>query len=54
MIKPGQPAPDLDIKLVNGQTWNLKDQKPERFTMIAFLEAFIVPLVNRISANLML
>ncbi|MCB0388780.1 MAG: AhpC/TSA family protein, partial [Winogradskyella sp.] len=43
MIKPGQPAPDLDIKLVNGQTWNLKDQKPERFTMIAFFRGFHCP-----------
>lgn len=33
---PRQPAPDLQLKLVNGARWRLAAQKPKHFTMLAF------------------
>lgn len=43
MIKPGQQAPELEITLVNGQTWGLKNQSPKMFTMIVFYRGYHCP-----------
>lgn len=43
MIRPGQPAPELEVSLVNRQVWNLKNQNPKLFTMIAFFRGYHCP-----------
>jgi hypothetical protein len=32
--KPRQPAPPLEVKLLDGGTWRLRDAKPATFEMI--------------------
>jgi peroxiredoxin len=36
VIKPGTPAPVLDLPLVGGGRWRLGDQEPEAFTLVVF------------------
>lgn len=43
MVTPGQLAPKLEIKLADGNTWNLEYQNPERFTMVTFYRGFHCP-----------
>ena len=36
MVMPRQPAPPLDVPLVDGGRWVLAEQRPERFTLVVF------------------
>lgn len=44
MIKPRQPAPELDVDVVGGGRWRLSEQRPERFTLVVFYRGFHCPL----------
>ncbi|MGB3556072.1 MAG: peroxiredoxin family protein [Jannaschia sp.] len=41
---PGQPAPDLDLELIIGAEWRLRDQSPDAFTMIVFYRGLHCPI----------
>ena len=43
-LKPRQPAPAFDIPLLDGGTWNLKDSRPESFTMIVVYSGLHCPI----------
>lgn len=43
MIKPRQPAPSLEITLANGTEWQLSEQSPDNFTLIAFYRGLHCP-----------
>ena len=36
MLKPGQPAPALDVALAGGGRWSLTEQHPDSFTLVVF------------------
>lgn len=43
MLKPGTPAPDLQVETVGGGMWRLSDQTPETFTIIDFYRGYHCP-----------
>lgn len=49
---PRQPVPELAVETVQGGTWRLADQKPERFTLIAFYRGLHCPICSRYLADL--
>lgn len=42
-VTPAQPAPDLEVPLVGGETWRLADQRPDAFTMVVFYRGLHCP-----------
>ena len=42
--KPRQPAPPLEVKLLDGGTWRLKDAKPASFEMVVFYRGLHCPV----------
>ena len=44
MIKPRTQVPDFSVPLLNGGTWTLSEQNPDRFTMIDFYRGLHCPL----------
>jgi peroxiredoxin len=54
--KPRQPAPPLDVKLLDGSTWRLSDAKPDNFTMVVFYRGLHCPIcktyLNELEAKL--
>jgi len=46
-IIPQTQAPDLQVKLLGGDTWRLKDQNPEHFTMLIFYRGLHCPLCEK-------
>ena len=51
-IKPGQPAPALEVDTVGGGRWSLAAQKPEQFTMIVFYRGLHCPICRKYTAEL--
>jgi peroxiredoxin len=43
-IKPRQPAPDLEVKLLDGNPWRLSDARPTTFEMIVVYRGLHCPL----------
>ena len=43
-VKPRQPAPPLDVKLLDGGTWRLRDAKPTNFEMIIVYRGLHCPV----------
>jgi peroxiredoxin len=43
-LRPGQPAPDLDLPLVGGGRFRLADRRPERYTMLVFNRGLHCPV----------
>jgi peroxiredoxin len=43
-IKPRQPAPPLQVKLLDGESWRLRDAKPETFEMIVVYRGLHCPI----------
>ncbi len=43
-IKPRQPAPSLEVKLLDGSTWRLSDAKPATFEMIVVYRGLHCPI----------
>jgi peroxiredoxin len=42
--KPRQPAPPLEVQLLDGGTWRLKDATPDNFAMIVFYRGLHCPI----------
>lgn len=51
-LKPRQPAPALDINLLNGGPWRLKDAKPASFTLIVAYRGLHCPICKTYLADL--
>ena len=43
-IRPRQPAPTLEVKLLDGSTWHLGDAKPATFEMIVVYRGLHCPI----------
>jgi peroxiredoxin len=43
-VKPRQPAPPLEVKLLDGDTWRLRDAKPDTFEMIVVYRGLHCPI----------
>lgn len=44
---PKSQAPELNIKLLNEDEWNLKEQNPDFFTMVVFYRGLHCPLCKK-------
>jgi peroxiredoxin len=44
MIKPRADAPGLNVETLEGETWDLSEQKPESFTMVVFYRGLHCPV----------
>ena len=44
---PKLQAPALEVKLLNGDTWSLKKQNPDFFTMVIFYRGLHCPLCKK-------
>lgn len=51
-IKPGQPAPALEVDTAGGGRWSLAAQKPEQFTMIVFYRGLHCPICRKYTVEL--
>jgi peroxiredoxin len=43
-VKPRQPAPPFEVKLLDGNAWRLQDAKPENFEMIVVYRGLHCPV----------
>lgn len=43
-VRPRQPAPSLDVRLLGGDTWRLSDAKPATFEMIVVYRGLHCPV----------
>ena len=43
-VKPRQPSPPLEVKLLDGNTWRLRDAKPVAFEMIVVYRGLHCPI----------
>jgi peroxiredoxin len=43
-VRPTEPAPDLTVPLLGGDTYRLADQKPRTFTMVVFFRGLHCPV----------
>jgi peroxiredoxin len=43
-FKPQDPVPELNVARVHGQPWNLREQTPDRFTLIVFYRGLHCPI----------
>ena len=54
--KPRQPAPPLEVKLLDGSTWRLADARPDNFAMVVFYRGLHCPIcktyLNELEAKL--
>jgi peroxiredoxin len=50
--KPRQPAPPLEVKLLDGSTWRLEDAKPASFEMIVFYRGLHCPICKTYLSDL--
>lgn len=46
-IIPQTKAPELKVQLVGGEIWDLKEQNPEKFTMIIFYRGLHCPVCEK-------
>lgn len=44
MLKPRAKAPELEVNTLDGGTWKLSEQKPEKFTMVVFYRGLHCPV----------
>ncbi|WP_165748415.1 peroxiredoxin-like family protein [Cellulophaga sp. Z1A5H] len=52
MIRPKQQAPALNFNLIEGGTWNLVAQSPEKFTMLVFYRGLHCPVCKNYTEEL--
>ena len=45
-VRPRQLAPDLTVPLLRGGTYSLREQEPERFTMVVFFRGLHCPVCH--------
>ncbi|ROR34553.1 peroxiredoxin family protein [Inmirania thermothiophila] len=43
-IRPGQPAPPLEVTRLDGGPWRLAEQRPPRFTLVLFYRGLHCPI----------
>ena len=43
-LVPNMQAPNLDVSLVNGDTWKLSEISPKSFTMVIFYRGLHCPI----------
>ncbi len=43
-FKPRDPVPELDVPLASGGQWTLREQQPERFTLVVFYRGLHCPI----------
>jgi peroxiredoxin len=43
-VRPTQPAPDLTVPLLRGETYRLSDQRPRLFAMVVFFRGLHCPV----------
>lgn len=46
-ITPQTQAPNLQVKLLGGETWTLKNQDPENFSMLIFYRGLHCPICEK-------
>ena len=46
-VRPREPAPALHLELVGGGTWDLRERRPERFTMVVFYRGHHCPVCRK-------
>ena len=46
-ITPQTLAPELTVKLLGGETWSLKDQNPQSFSMLVFYRGLHCPVCEK-------
>lgn len=51
-LVPRQSVPELTLETLDHGTWRLADQKPERFTLIAFYRGLHCPICSKYLADL--
>lgn len=49
---PRQSVPELTVETLDGGTWRLADQTPERFTLIAFYRGLHCPICSKYLGDL--
>ncbi len=47
MLKPQTQVPELSLRTVNGQDWNLRHQSPEHFTFLFFYRGYHCPICRK-------
>ncbi len=47
MLKPKEKTPNIEIDLVNGTKWSLKEQSPENFTLVIFYRGKHCPVCKK-------
>ena len=47
MIKPREKTPKLEVQLINGTNWVLKEQTPQNFTMVIFYRGYHCPICKK-------
>lgn len=52
MIKPRQPAPALEVDLLDGGRWSLAEQSPEAFTLVVVYRGLHCPICSTYLADL--
>ena len=45
-VRPGVPAPALELPVVGGETFRLVDRRPELFTMLVFNRGLHCPVCH--------
>jgi peroxiredoxin len=51
-IKPRQPAPVLEVDLLDGTHWSLARQKPRNFSMVVFYRGLHCPICRKYTGEL--
>ncbi len=52
VLFPRQAVPELAVETLDYGTWRLADQKPERFTLVAFYRGLHCPICSKYLADL--
>lgn len=51
-MKPQEKVPHLELDLINGTKWSMKNQAPEKYTMIIFYRGLHCPVCKKQLENL--
>jgi len=52
VLFPRRPVPELAVETLDHGAWRLADQKPERFTLVAFYRGLHCPICSKYLADL--
>lgn len=51
-VKPRQPAPALEVKMLDGSTWSLANAKPANFQLVVFYRGLHCPICKMYTSDL--